>query len=173
VWQDFDFSLSSKFCMGSIPITYMYFHRLCVAAVAAHELSNLLHWYLIVEWQDPTFSNRYSVTHQKLVTALLQVRKEKISCFCLRTPSKMSGACSKLRRKGMPRPSLGANASELRGNWLTVIQVGIRKPAPCFDSVRSGSFRRCLSNALKLCFAGTQSDSCLRQNSSLVVCMEP
>jgi hypothetical protein len=44
--------------------------------VAAHELSNLLHWYLIVEWQDPTFSNRYSVTHQKLVTALLQVRKD-------------------------------------------------------------------------------------------------
>lgn len=43
------------------------------AAVATHELANLLHWYLIVEWQDPTFSNRYSVTHQKLVTALLQV----------------------------------------------------------------------------------------------------
>lgn len=72
-------TLIQHYCTG--PHKYAFYHCLCIAAVAAHELSNLLHWYLIVEWQDPTFSNRYSVTHQKLVTALLQVRKQKSLVF--------------------------------------------------------------------------------------------
>jgi hypothetical protein len=99
----------------------MLYHRLCVAAVAAHELSNLLHWYLIVEWQDPTFSNRYSVTHQKLVTALLQVRKGKsVLNYGFHW---MSGASPKRSCKGMPRLLSGANVSEIWGNWQPAMKA--------------------------------------------------
>ena len=56
-------------------------------AVANPVLANFLHWYLVVEWEDPSFAPRSSHTHQLLEDCLLYTSPSPRDATLSRMPS--------------------------------------------------------------------------------------